>query len=293
MQIQTPKILPLPVQGEESDFAIRLSNYISKFDSTWKARIHPATLNTIETFNTIVKSKVSNSPIPSLYYTFLAMAGENDGGLITDSLSDGEISLHYLNNLYAQRVNGSDPELKKSLYIPFYFCPISDLEFSFDLSSPVSDTIVRTYRGELYSHTSDSFEKLIFRCALRHFYVNSGYRLLAEESSEYTFATFCINSTRDFCDTFKDLTQYLIMLHDLEHRFTIHEVWFSNTDGYENDCYVGVCDTQRVMITMRHCESTLFGTISGYNTELIQELVNHYSNFHRIKFGTPPLFEVF
>lgn len=278
----------MPECGITGDLFCRLFNYISAFDPTWINRIKPATSTDIEMFIQIVNQNdyPAKKEVPIEYFIFLEQMGDDDGGLLTQSLSDSIISRASLNHLYWERVNKHYPELKNSPYIPFLFNSLGDVEFSFDLSSENPHLIALTYRDELYTTTSDTLENLLFRCAFRKFYLPHARRLAEKNPEKYCYSTFSVDTNdayRSFIPTNND---FLKFIRQIETMFSFTEVWFSNKDGYFNDCYIGMSANTQTVISVRHCDGTLFGTISGYAIQDILGVKRFLSSFSQVKLDT-------
>lgn len=279
----------MPECGITKNLFHRLLNYISVFDSMWADRIRPASPSDIEMFIQIIEqsSYPGKKEIPSEYYAFLEQMGEDDGGLLTEMLPDSIISRANLNHLYWERVNKHYPELKCCPYVPFLFNSLGDAELSYDLSSENPKKIVITYRDELYASTSDTLEKLLFRCAFRKFYLPNAARFAKTESEKYCYSTFSIDTNDAYNRFLPTSNDFLKFITQIETRFSFTEVWFSNKEGYFNDCYIGISADNRMIISVRHYDDTLFGTISGYAIQDIWEVKNFLSSYSQIELDPP------
>lgn len=271
--------VPMPETGAITTFYERLLRYIALFDPDWQNRIVPASYSTINDFKEIVSRIPFKHAIPEEYYIFLSMLGEQDGGLLTESLPDSDISRAVLNRL----ANNNYPELENSPYVVFLFHSLGDTEFSFDLSASNPNQICITYMDELYAQTSDTFEKLLFRCAFRRFYIPAASKCLVQQSNAFSFRNFCLNCESDFNINFPLRTSYMEFIEQIEKTFSIQETWFSNSEGYLNDCYIGINLTGNVVISLRHCYDTLFGTVSGYDKEVINTITQYISKYQNVK----------
>lgn len=275
----------IPERGETSDLFYRLSNYISEFDTMWKDRISPASPADIEMFNQIINQNTypGKHKIPNEYYIFLEYMGEDDGGLLSQVLNNSYISRAELNESYLEDVSKFYPELKCCPYVPFLCNDIVETELSFDLSSENTHQIVVTNGEELYGKTGDTLEKLLFRCAFRRFYLPSAARFASVASKQFCYNNFAVNTTNAYNSLFQTNSVFFDFITQIERKFSFTEVWFSNKEGYFNDCYIGISTDSKMVMSIRHCYNTLFGTISGYAVRDIQEVKEFLSSYHQIK----------
>ena len=137
-------------------------------------------------------------------------------------------------------------------------------------------------RGELSGRTDDTLDKLLFRCAFRKYCINS-YPQCTVQIPDLRLVKFRIDEASKFNKTFPNLKRYHSFINYIEREFGIEETWFSNKDGYLNDYYVGVCDS--CILTMRHTYNTLFGTVSGNNSSLINKIIERLSDILDIEYG--------
>lgn len=272
----------VPQEGDGLDLYHRLHSYITFFDTSWEQDIIGANADEIRRFEKVYHLDRVQSKIPEAYSIFLNRMGECDGGLLTGTLPEAQISRKELTDDYIDALK-FEPTLRESPYIPFCTCLMSGEELSFDLMSEDPENIVVTYYGsDLYGRTEDTLDKLLFRSAFRKFYINR-FQQVKTQFQDLILIKFRIDERSKFDRIFPNLQIYHDFIRDLERRFQIEALWFCNQDGYVNDYYVGMGDGY--ILTMRHSGNTLFGTVSGNHLERINQILRQLSDIPEIQYG--------
>lgn len=60
-----------------------------------------------------------------------------------------------------------------------------------------------------------------------------------------------------------------------------------NLSSHINTCYIGISADNRMIISVRHYDDTLFGTISGYAIQDIWEVKKFLSSYSQIELDSP------
>lgn len=201
------------------DLFKKLYDYIEPFDADWKNRLKPAPKELIMRFLEVSKIKEYVERIPLSYIQFLERMGQNDGGLISGILfGGGDIDLNRLirmiENYYHKFLDAG--------MLPFFIETIGGAEVFFNLSTENNKKI--WWRdGDEILRISESFEKLMFRCAFNNFI-------------EYEFVTYdsIDEGTLDSMEKERNIEKrelYKQMIQAVE-RYGITEAWFSESDYY-------------------------------------------------------------
>ncbi len=262
--------LPLPLKGTSKTFYERLTSYISFFDETWAARIQPIQKGKLQEFESHFALENYRVKLPDTYYCFLQTMGENDGGLITDTIEGySEISLDVLMKVY---------DKSDAPYVPFIEVPISGFALFFNLNKNCE--IVEIFRpGMIYAHSKETFEQLVFRCAFQKFFLQAGKGKIETLYPKMNYKTLQIKLKRSSEKSHFSINDYHSLVATMQRRFLITEEWFSNQDGLLTDCYVGTTSGKESIIIIENRQGNLHISISGYDVKLIDNLTNFFKEY--------------
>lgn len=155
----------IDIVKKQNDLFEVLSNYISAVDKTWSKQITPATEDKINKFKEVSHIIESGYDFPEAYILFLKHMGENDGGLLSESLCGtaniNELISHYIR--YGDRLY-DDFEMEPNQLLFF----LNEMEAEYYITNRSDGThIITTNFDDTYGVDgfSESFEKMLFQTA--------------------------------------------------------------------------------------------------------------------------------
>jgi len=146
-----------------------LSNYISAVDEAWSKKIIPASDDKIRKFKEVSHIIENGYDFPEAYALFLKNMGENDGGLLSDSLCGtaniDELISHYIR--YGDRLY-DDFEMEPNQLL--FFLNEMEAEYYITFQSDGAH-IITTNFDDTYGVDgfSESFEKMLFQIAFNKY----------------------------------------------------------------------------------------------------------------------------
>lgn len=240
-----------PQISDETNLFYTLSNYINEFNKEWIKKIKPASNTSIELLKRVSEIQKWREEFPKPYYMFLETMGENDGGLLSDSLI-GTAHIIEIIDLY-EEFHKFSPEVFDTPYLSFFQMEMGG-ELSFDLSGKHAKNILETDSGELFRINSESFEKLLFQSAFNCFERFGHYIGFSSSLSQLKKAT-SIHEKKDLFETIDIIAK----------SYGLEKAWFSDEKHY---IAIGL----NTSFCVQKAEGTI-GFVTSSNKALLKELV--------------------
>ena len=210
MQILSQRI---PSQENEGSIIDRLRLYIDPVDSTWYDSLKPASEEQIAELSRTLDLDRYGLQLPAIFVEFLRYAGEGAGKLFMHTLYNVEMSVSsFGKKLYINEMDSMGP------YCFDIFMHYMGVTYSMNLGERDQKII---YEADWV--VSDSFENLVFQCAV--------------ESYEYKyfrfFQGFAVSPKAfpisEIGNQYTDLFDYL---HELAEQYHLQEAWFNDSCFY-------------------------------------------------------------
>ena len=207
----------IPTQNNQISIIDRLRLYIDPVDSTWFARLKPASEEQITKLRQFLELDKQGLKLPEEYVNFLRYAGEGAGGLfeytlqaemsLSSMLSDDDVGL-FINK-----------EVSTRPYCFYFMNGEMGVSYVMNLSER-EQTIYYSYSKHV---VCEGFERLVFLCAVE------SYEKYYFRFSQYFAASASNWRTSKIWKENKDLYEYV---HEVARHFHLQEAWFNDKRWY-------------------------------------------------------------
>ena len=235
-----------PRQGNNEDLFQRLSEYISFFDKSWVNRIKPASQESIERLKQVSEFDKWNKEFPKEYHIFLEHMGNDDGGLLSETLM-GKTAIEKI-----IEVCEDEKEVDLDPFNSPYFLFFNDYlarELSFDLNKDTKYSIV----NQSLKVEAETFEKLLFQCAFRRFELYNNWVFAFQNQNERNPNLFCA-------------------IDGITKKYNMQKAWFSDEQNY-----IALGENYGFCIINIDAKESITGSVTGNNQEIVNELCNTFS----------------
>ena len=262
----------------------RIKQSISIFEPSWCLKLKPAPEEEIHQLEKMLIRKYGKK-LPLSIKTYLQQMGEDDGGLVSQSV---DYELEYWNYFKGHnmaegiRENAEDAEMERHIKqilnespnIPpfwyFYYTMLTGEGWGFSPATKSPDQIIETHENNFY-FAHDTFSKLLFYFA--YLYIQQRITNYSSMSRYIRSMEFCAECSNEWSDIgYPKLVDFLI---ELERTFSIRECWFSgnkefnlfdakdtitNTE-YGFSRYVGSHTMSDLIISVRYYQNKIYVNI--------------------------------
>lgn len=207
-----------PIQGEIDNCFERLKIFIGKFNSQWYRKIEPTSERKIKELLNLLNWCGGNINFPPLYLEYLLLMGENDGGLLSDTLF-GDSSVDSLIDLYRDyKIEGIDTV--KNNFINFFKQDMGG-QYSLVFNPKYKFEIYETDDEMIYEPIAENYEKLLFQCAVKKFvHLNKSYKFAGSKQA-------LVSALKS-----ENIETLLEKLRLLSGKYRLEESWISDFKHY-------------------------------------------------------------
>lgn len=254
MQMETSNQKRLaPLQGNIDNCFERLKVFIENFNSKWNRIIEPAPERKIKELVNLLNWNGRNTSFPPLYLEYLILMGENDGGLLSDTLF-GDSSIDSLIELY-QEYSIEEIDTAKNGFINFLMQDMGG-QYSIVFNPKYKFEIYETDDEIIYEPIAESYEKLLFQCAVKKFvHLNKSYKFAESKKA-------LVSALKS-----EDTEILLKKLRLLSGKYGLEESWISDFKHY-----VAIGDE---MIFFVEIYGGIKGRVTGMDDNVILKFLNH------------------